>query len=239
MIPVNMPKIAMVMAAGLGMRMRPITEHLPKPLVSVAGKPLIDYSLDFLAQSGVEKAVVNSHYLAELLQEHLQKRKTSPKIHISREDVVLETGGGIKNALSLLGDLPFFVLNSDVICIDGNYPALHRLAQAWDEEKMDALLLLHKVEDAVGYDGKGDFFIENDVGLCRRAENETAPYVFTGVQIISPRLFRDSPDGAFSLNILYNKNLGRVGALIHNGSWLHIGSPEELWQAEKWLARKC
>ncbi len=230
-----MPQKAMVMAAGLGLRMRPLTENIPKPLVQVAGKSLIDYSLDFLAQSGVTEVVVNSHYLAQLLEAHLLERKTLPKIRISHEDEVLETGGGIKNALPLLGNLPFFVLNSDVICIDGKTPALHRLAQAWDDKNMDALLLLHKVEDAVGYDGKGDFFIEDDGKLRRRAENGIAPYVFTGVQIIHPRLFADSSEGKFSLNVLYNKNLARIGALVHNGNWLHIGNPQELEKAEEWL----
>lgn len=234
----DLPQKAMIMAAGLGLRMRPLTEHIPKPLVPVAGKPLIDYSLDLLAQSGIPEAVVNSHYLAQLLELHLHSRKAAPKIHISHEDVVLETGGGIKNALSMLGNSPFFVMNSDIIYVDGKVPALHRLAQAWDDEKMDALLLLNKVEDAVGYDGKGDFFIEDSGKLRRRAEDEAAPYVFTGVQIIHPRLFADSPDGKFSLNILYNKNLGRIGALVHDGNWLHIGSPQELAQAEQWLAQK-
>lgn len=234
-MPLDMPQKAMVMAAGLGLRMRPLTEHIPKPLVHVVGKPLIDYSLDFLAQSGVTEAVVNSHYLAQLLEAHLLERKIPPEIHISHEDEVLETGGGIKNALPLLGNLPFFVLNSDVICIDGKTPALHRLAQAWDDKNMDALLLLHKVEDAVGYDGKGDFFIEDDGKLRRRAENGIAPYVFTGVQIIHPRLFADSSEGKFSLNVLYNKNLARIGALVHNGNWLHIGNPQELEKAEEWL----
>ena len=127
------------------------------------------------------------------------------------------------------------MVNSDIICIDGNIPALHRLWQYWDDTKMDALLLLHKVEDAVGYYGKGDFFMDTDGKLRRRTEDEIAPFVFTGVQVISRRLFEDSPEGAFSLNVLYNKNLARVAALIHDGSWLHVGSPEELAKAESWL----
>ncbi|MEQ1789982.1 MAG: sugar phosphate nucleotidyltransferase, partial [Rickettsiales bacterium] len=142
-----MPKIAMVMAAGFGTRMRPLTDNLPKPLIPVLKKPLIDYSLDFLAVSGISEAIVNSHYLAELLEVHLAARSELPHIHNSREDVVLETGGGVKNALKILdelsGDSAFFVINSDVICINGNIPALHRLWQCWDDSKMDALLLLH------------------------------------------------------------------------------------------------
>ncbi len=232
-----MIKTAMVMAAGFGTRMRPLTEHLPKPLVQVLEKPLIDYSLDLLAKSGVEEAVVNSHYLAELLEAYLLERKTSPRIIISREDSVLETGGGIKNALQFFDYSPFFVVNSDVICIDGKIPVLRRLWQYWDDKKMDALLLLHRVKDAVGYAGNGDFFIGDDGELRRRADDEIAPFVFTGIQIISPRLFADSPSGAFSLNVLYNKNLARIGALVHDGNWLHVGSPQELAQAEDWLAK--
>lgn len=232
----DMPAIAMVMAAGFGTRMRPLTLTLPKPLIMVAGKPLIDHTLDFLADSGVGEAVVNSHYLAELLEGHLHVRKMPPHIIISREDIVLETGGGIKNSLDILGGDPFFVLNSDVICINGKEPALQRLWQNWDDTNMDALLLLHKVEDAVGYDGKGDFFVGDDGKLRRRAENETAPYVFTGIQIIHPRLFNNSPEGAFSLNVLYNRNLLRIGTLVHDGSWLHVGDSYGLERAEGWFA---
>jgi MurNAc alpha-1-phosphate uridylyltransferase len=231
-----MPKIAMVMAAGFGTRMRPLTLKIPKPLVEVSGKALIDHTLDFLAASGIEEAVVNSHYLAHLLEEHLQNRKTPPRIIISREETLLETGGGIKKSLSLLGDSPFFSLNSDVICINGKQPILHRLWDAWNDGRMDALLLLHKVSEAIGYDGKGDFFLQDDGTLRRREQHETAPYVFTGLQIISPRLFNSSPDGAFSLNVLYNKNLSRIGAIINDGSWLHVGDIAGLQQAETWLA---
>lgn len=234
-MPLEFPQVAMVMAAGFGTRMRPITDKLPKPLVKVLGRPLIDYSLDFLASSGVKKAVVNSYYLADLLEGHLRSRIIAPQIIISRENEILETGGGIKNALHLLGSEPFFVLNSDVICIDGKEKALHRLCQSWDGSKMDALLLLHRVEDAVGYNGKGDFFIEDGGKLRRREENETAPYVFTGVQLLSQRLFTNSPDGKFSLNVLYNRNLMRLCAIIHDGAWLHIGSQSELEKAEAWL----
>jgi MurNAc alpha-1-phosphate uridylyltransferase len=233
-IPQNFPVKAMVMAAGLGTRMRPLTNAIPKPLVKVAGKPLIDYTLDFLASSGIEEAVVNSHYLAEMLEAHVLARKYPPRIKISREIEVLETGGGIKKALNMFGHEAFFVLNSDVICIDGKTPALHRLWQYWDEANMDALLLLNKVETAIGYSGQGDFFLE-DGKLIRRAESETAPYVFTGIQLISPRLFNNSPDGKFSLNLLYNRDLSRIGAVVHDGNWLHIGSPSELSEAENWL----
>ncbi len=237
MTDLAMPKIAMVMAAGFGTRMRPLTLQIPKPLVPVCGKALIDHTLDFLCAAGITEAVVNSHYLAELLENHLQKRVVPPRIIISREETVLETGGGIKNSLSLLGDSPFFVLNSDVICINGKEPILQRLWAAWDDNAMDALLLLHKVADAVGYDGKGDFFMTDEGRLRRREAHETAPYVFTGVQVISPRLFCDSPDGAFSLNILYNRNMQRIGAIVNDGAWLHVGDMPGLNQAENWLSR--
>jgi MurNAc alpha-1-phosphate uridylyltransferase len=237
--PANMPKAAMVMAAGFGTRMRPLTLQVPKPLVRVLGKPLIDYALDFLAQAGVMEVVVNSHYLPELLEAHLAARNILPHIRISREEVVLETGGGIKKALNSIGGNPFFVINSDVICINGNIPALHRLWQAWDDSSMDAILLLHRTENAIGYEGKGDFFISgDDKKLRRRLNDESAPFVFTGVQLLHPRLFDGAPEGAFSLNVLYNKNLGRVGAIVHDGVWLHVGDQQGLNQAENFLLRK-
>lgn len=231
-----MPTTAMIMAAGFGKRMRPLTDTMPKPLVPVLGKPLIDYSLDLLAESGIKEAVVNSHYLAEILEGYLLQKKSPPHIIISREEGILETGGGIKNALKLFDSEEFFVVNGDVICISGKTPTLKCLWQNFDAAKMDALLLLHKVEEAVGYAGDGDFFIECDGALRRRLAAEKAPYVFTGVQVISRSLFADSPDGTFSLNVLYNKNLPRIGALVHDGNWLHVGSKPELKQAEIWLA---
>lgn len=231
---------AMVLAAGLGLRMRPLTENMPKALVPVAGKPLIDWTLDWLSASDVNEAVVNSHYKAELLEAHLAKRKT-PKITISREDIILETGGGIKKALPLLGSAPFFSVNSDTICIDGATPALKRLQQKWDEQNMDALLLVHPVEKAIGFECPGDFFVSNEGVIRRRQEEKEAPFVFTGVQIIHPRLFAGAPGGAFSLNVLYNRNmhkdgtLSRIHALVHDGNWLHVGDPAGLKEAQSWL----
>ncbi len=231
---------AMVLAAGLGTRMRPLTDHVPKPLIKVAGISLIDRTLDWLAASGISEAVVNSYYQAELLEAHLAKRAT-PKVQISRETTVLETGGGIRQALPLLGTAPFFSVNSDVICIDGKIPALHRLSQAWDDTA-DALLLVHPVAAAVGYDGPGDFFLDAGGTLRRRLDAPSAPFVFTGVQLLHPRLFDHAPDGAFSLNVLYNREmqsdgtLPRIRALRHDGHWLHIGDPPGLAAAERWLA---
>lgn len=229
----------MVMAAGLGRRMRPLTDTMPKPLVKVAGVPLLDRALDWLYASGVEEAVVNTHYKAEMLEAHLAGRR-HPAIRISYEETVLETGGGIKNALPLLGAEAFFVVNSDAICIDGKAPALRRLAAAWDESAMDALLLVHPVETAVGYHEAGDFFLDGGK-LRRRLREAKAPFVFTGIQLLHPRLFRDSPDGVFSLNVLYNRamredgTLPRVAALAHDGAWLHVGDPQGLAAAEAFL----
>lgn len=229
----------MVLAAGLGTRMRPLTDHIPKPLVPVAGVTLIDRALNWLEDSGVHEVVVNSHYKAELLEAHLAARDT-PHITVLREEVLLETGGGIEQALPHLGSEPFFNLNSDVICLDGPSPALQRLLAHW-HDGLDALLLVHPVDKAVGYEGPGDFFLDAKGAITRRGEQESAPYVFTGVQLLHPRLFVDAPGGAYSLNVLYNRALDaddapRIAALIHDGNWLHVGDPQGLAQAEDWLA---
>lgn len=230
----------MVMAAGLGKRMRPLTDAIPKPMVAVAGVPLIDRTLDWLAASGIREAVVNTHYKAPMLEAHLQPRR-HPRIHISREEVLLETGGGVRKAMPLLGSQPFFVCNSDVVCLDGATPALDRMRARWDDAAMDVLLLLHPVEKAVGYDGAGDFFIEGNGALRRRGAEPRAPYVFTGVQLLHPRLFRHAPAAEiFSLNVLYDAALAmtppRIGALVHDGDWLHVGDLAGLAAAEKHLA---
>jgi len=236
----TVPNKAMVLAAGLGTRMRPLTDALPKPLVTVVGVALIDHALNWLEASGVEEVVVNSFYKAELLEKHLAKR-TAPHIRISREDPLLETGGGIKKALPMLGATPFFSLNSDTICLDGKTSTLQRMAHAWDDTGIDALLLLHPTERAIGYDGKGDFFIDAQGNLRRRQEHAAAPFVFTGVQLIHPRFFAAAPEGAFSMNVLYNQGmksdgtLQRVRAIVHEGNWLHIGTPQERDTAETWL----
>jgi len=231
---------AMVLAAGLGTRMRPLTDHMPKPLIEVAGRTLLDRALDWLQAGGVAEVVVNSHYKAEMLEAHLAGR-SAPKITVSREDVVLETGGGIKKALPLLGAAPFVSVNADTICIDGKISALARLREAWDEEAMDALLLVQPVEKAVGYDEAGDFFVEADGTVRRRLQAARAPFVFTGVQMIHPRLFAGAPDGPFSMNLLYNRGMGgdgtlpRIRALVHDGAWLHVGDPKGLAAAEAYL----
>jgi MurNAc alpha-1-phosphate uridylyltransferase len=223
------PKRAMVLAAGLGKRMRPLTDTTPKPLLAVAGRTLLDRALDRLADAKVERAVVNVHYLGEQIETHLKARK-SPPIVISREDVLLETGGGVTKALPQLGDAPFFVVNADILWLDGSTPALRRLAQAWDDGRMDALLLMQSTATARGYEGRGDYFLDAKGQLRRRRGGEVAPYVFAALQILHPRLFKDAPSGAFSLNVLYDKAqaAGRLWGLLHDGMWFHVGTPEDL-----------
>lgn len=229
-----MPQVAMVLAAGLGMRLRPITENLPKPLVTVAGRSILDRVLDALEAAGIEKCVVNTHYLAAMIEDHLAARQ-APPTELSHESELLDTGGGVARALSSLGPRPFFVINADILWREGpGASALSRLAAAFDDDAMDALLLLAAREDAVGYDGRGDFFMAASRRLTRRGDATDAPHVFTGLQILSPRLFADFPEGAFSLNILYDRAAaaGRLFGIEHTGRWLHIGTPEGLDLAE-------
>ena len=230
------PGRAMVLAAGLGERMRPLTDTRPKPLIEVRGRALIDAILDRLAAAGVGEAVINLHYLGAMIEAHLKDR-TAPRIRYIRETERLETGGGVRNALPLLGEECFFVVNGDVSWLDGYTPALHRLARAWDDARMDVLLLLHSTAYAVGYDGRGDFVLRADGRLRRRREREVAPFVFAGVQILHPRLFKGAPEGAFSLNRLYDEaeEAGRLWGLRHDGQWFHVGTPEQLAEVEEAL----
>ena len=225
---------AMVLAAGLGLRMRPITLTTPKPLVSVAGRTMLDRALDHLAVAGVQEMVVNTHWLAHCVKEHLADRSD---ISLSHEEVLLETGGGVAKALPLLGHDPFYVVNSDIIWTDGGTPALARLARAWVDRDMDALLLLQPTGSAVGYEGKGDFFINGNDTLRRRGDADSAPLLFSGVQILHPRLFEGCPSGKFSLNVLYDRALAenRLYGLVHDGGWYHVGTPEALPQVEALL----
>lgn len=227
---------AMVLAAGLGTRLRPLTDTLPKPLVSVAGQTLLDWALDRLADAGVERAVVNLHHLGDKIEAHLNDR-ARPTIAFSRETERLETGGGIARALPMLGAGPFFAVNADVLWLNGPGDALDRLARHWDDETMDGLLLLHETVFAFGYDGDGDFFVDADGRLKRRPERELAPYLFTGVQILHPRLFKDAPAGMFSLNVLYDRAIeqGRLYGLIHDGEWFHVGTAAGLAEAEDYM----
>jgi len=224
----------MVLAAGFGTRLRPITDSLPKPMVPLRGRTLVDRALDRLEAVGVKTAVVNLHHLGDQLEAHLKKRNR-PEILFSPEAEILETGGGVKKALPLLGDEPFYAVNGDVCWLDGKIPALKRLAAAWNDETMDALLLNQPITTAVGYDGwVGDFIMDSFGRLRRRREREVAPFIFAGVQILHPRLFAGAPEGAFSLNLLYNKAIeaGRLWGLRHDGEWYHIGTPEGLAEVE-------
>lgn len=227
----------MVLAAGLGLRMRPLTEKTPKPLVDVAGRTLLDRVLDHFVTAGIANAVVNTHYKGEMIARHLMDR-TAPAIELSHEDDLLETGGGVRNALPLLGDGPFVVANSDALWFDGPTNALARLAYYWDDAAMDALLLVYPTVGAVGYAGSGDFFLDPDGPLRRRGEQEITPFLFTGVQMLHPRLFEGAPDAKFSLNVLYDRAsaAGRLFGIRHDGLWFHVGTPEHLARAEAELA---
>jgi len=221
----------MVLAAGLGTRMGAISKTKPKPLVEVMGKALIDYSLDHLAAAGLKRIVVNTHYLPDQVEEHLAGREN---IEISREPERLETGGGVLNALPLLGKRAFFVLNSDALWLDGPSSALGRLAAAWNSRRMDALLLFQPTVRLIQYRGLGDYHLEPDGRARRREETEVAAFLFAGVQILHPRLFADAQEGSFSLNHLYDQAeaAGRLFAIVHDGDWYHVGTPDELRKAE-------
>jgi MurNAc alpha-1-phosphate uridylyltransferase len=230
------PVTGMVLAAGLGTRLRPITDHLPKPLVTLGGRTLLDHAIDRLAASGVERIVVNLHYKPEMIAAHLAERR-SPAITLVRESELLETGGGVFNALDALGDV-FYVVNADVFWLDGKTPALRRLAGAFDAERLDALLLLQRTATALGYEGRGDFMLDPLGRVRRRHEREVAPHLFAGVQILHKRLFDGCAPGKFSLNRLYDRAIaaGRLVAIVHDGEWYHIGTPAGLALAEARLA---
>ncbi|MDA0997018.1 MAG: nucleotidyltransferase family protein [Proteobacteria bacterium] len=231
-----MPRSAMLLAAGLGKRMRPLTDSIPKPMVPFMGRPLIDHALDRLAEAGVKRAVVNLHYFPNQIRNHLANR-TDIEIVYSDEPELLETGGGVKKALPLLGDAPFFAVNSDAIWLNGGTDTLGRLAELWNSERMDALLLLQSTVDAHGYHGPGDFTADPDGRVARRAESEVTPWLFAGVEIIDPKAFADTPDGPFSLNVIFDRTLraGRLYGMVHDGEWFHIGSPEGLAEAETFM----
>lgn len=235
------PPRAMVLAAGLGTRMRPLTDTRPKPLVEVAGRALVDHVLDRLDEAGVEQAVVNAHHHADMLEAHLATRKT-PAITISDERAtLLDSGGGIRKALPLLGSEPFYVINADTIWIEGIVPNLVRLGEAFDPSRMDAQLLLASTATSVGYDGRGDFSIDAEGRLARRAEREVVPFVYAGAAIIRPELLADTPEGPFSLNLLFNRAIeaGRLYGLRLDGLWMHVGTPDAIAEAEACYERSA
>ena len=229
---------AMVLAAGLGKRMRPLTATRPKPLVMVAGKPLIDHSLDRLAEAGIARAVVNIHYLGDALEAHLAQR-SAPAIVLSDERAsLLETGGGMVRAQPLLPD-PFFCLNSDNVWLDGPRNVFCELSAAWNPAEMDALLLLVRHTGAFNYEGKGDFHLDPLGRISRRRSGRIAPYIYTGIQLVAHRLLRDAPPGPFSTNLLWSRAIeeGRLYGVVHTGEWCEVGTPQAIAPTEARLAR--
>jgi MurNAc alpha-1-phosphate uridylyltransferase len=236
MLKSTAPQVAMILAAGKGKRLRPITDKTPKTLVEVGGITLLDRILDHVERAGIGQVVVNTFHLGEQIAAHLEKRK-EPPVKVLFEKALLDTGGGVRNALGKMGKKPFFVINGDVLWFDEAKGPLDRLAEAWDSKRMDALLLLQPVVGTEGYSGKGDYFMDSLGLLTRREEQETAPYMFAGVQILHPQLFSDTPDGPFSLNLLYDRaqEAGRLYGVFHGGAWFHIGTPETLEETRKLL----
>ncbi len=230
-------KNAMILAAGLGTRMRPITERTPKPLVKVNNRTLIDHAIDRLVEGGVTDITINLHYLGDQVERHLGRRET-PNINFSWErDVLLDTGGGVQQALPQLGDEPFWVVNCDSLWLNGPTEMMTRALEQWDADKMDALLILHSTVDAYGYDGYGDFNAEQDGLLSRRPELEIAPWLFTGIQIVQPKLIADIPDQIFSMNRIYDQAIerDRLYGMVHDGEWFHVGSPDGLSEVESFM----
>ncbi len=231
---------AMLMAAGLGTRMRPLTNDRPKPLVEIAGRPMIDHVMAALAGAGVEHAVVNVHYLPDLLTAHLGTQSHGVRVSISDEsDLLLETGVGLKKAAPLLASQAFYCVNSDNIWTEDGGAALTRLAAAWDAETMDALLLLIPHARAHNHRGKGDFAMDDSARLTRRGQADSAPFIFTGVQILHRRLLDGAPDGPFSTNVLWDRALaaGRLFGLEHHGHWFDVGTPDAIAPTEAFLAK--
>ncbi len=235
---ISLPHAAMILSAGLGLRMRPLTETCPKPLIKVAGKELLTHNLDLLAKASVDTIVVNIHHLGEQIRTFLD-RSDYRHVKISDEtDRLLDSGGGIKRALPLLGSAPFFILNADSFFINGPQSNLHRLAEAFRPDDMDILLLVAGGLQITGYDGLGDFTMDAEGLLSRRPERVVAPFVYTGVALIKSALFADTPEGPFSLNLLFDRAIAnrRLFGLRLDGEWLHVGTPDAIAAAEARLA---
>jgi MurNAc alpha-1-phosphate uridylyltransferase len=235
-----MPDTAMLLAAGLGKRMRPLTVSRPKPLVEVGGESLLDHALEHVRAAGVRRAIVNVHYLADALEAHVRRHTHGLDIQISDErGELLETGGGVAKALPLLGDKPFFVINTDNVWVDGPVDSLRLLANRWDDAAMDALLLVIPLARATAHGGQGDFHMDATGTLARRQPRRVAPFVYTGVQMVSPRLLADAPAGAFSMNLLWNRAIatGRAYGFVHQGLWCDVGTPAAVAVAEGMLKR--
>ena len=229
------PTTAMLLAAGLGTRMRPLTDRTAKPLLPLDGKPLIDHALDRLAASGVQTVVVNAHWKADQVAAHLAARHDRPPRTILRHEIaLLETGGGVKAALDILGPAPFFVVNGDAFWVDGPRPALDRLAAAFDPNRLDGVLLVHRTFQVRAEVGMGDFAVDPWGKLRRRGEREVVPYIYAGLQLIAPALLAGAPGGAFSMNPAWDIAIaaGRLQAVVHDGLWFHLSTPADLAEAE-------
>lgn len=230
------PKTAMVLAAGLGKRMRPLTDTMPKPMVPVNNVPLIGHVMNRLVDAGVNRAIVNLHYMGDQIQEYLSAENRLEIVYSDEVDL-LETGGGVRHALPILGADPFYVINSDAFWLDGYENALLRLAHEWRNDQMDALLMLQSTVYAYGYNGLGDFDADANGKLERRQESAITPWLFAGIQILHPRAMKNTPDGAFSLNVVYDQvsEADRLYGMIHDGEWFHIGTPESILETEEFL----
>ena len=234
-VPAAVPRTAMIMAAGLGKRMRPLTASRPKPLIEVAGRALLDHVLDRLHAAGVERVVVNVHYLADAVEAHLATRPHGLEVTISDErKLLLETGGGLVQAADLIDSDPFLAVNSDNLWIDGPADTLKLLASHWDEGKMDALLLLVPLARARNHKGMGDFHMDRSGRLRRRDRSRVAPFVFTGIQMLSKRVLKDAPSGPFSTNLLWDRAIaeGRCFGAVHQGLWFDVGTPGSIKRTE-------
>lgn len=234
----SLSSTAMVLAAGFGVRMRPLTLHHPKSLLAVGGRAMLDLALDHLREVGITRAVVNAHYLGEQIATHLAARDDM-KVVLSPEEEILETGGGVKKALPHLGEKPFFVLSSDLPIMNGAQPALSRMAKAWDGDRMDSLLLVMPKDKARGFAGaRGDFMMEPDGRLWRHNGPEDKPYLFISAMIVNPKLYHEIHETAFSNNLIFNlaEKRGRLFGLVHDGSCYHVGTPEDLVDANRLLA---
>lgn len=239
--PHENPKCAMILAAGLGRRMLPITQATPKPLVRVAGRPLIDYAISALVRVGVERIVVNVHHLADQIEAHVRDRKDAEFIISDERGKLLDSGGGVAHAISHFGNEPFYVLNADSFWVEGFRPNLEHMALQWDGERMDALLLLAGMANSIGYSGMGDFTMDPEGRLARRRERHTAPFAYAGAALLDPALFRDVPGEAFSLNLIFDRAMEheRLFGVRLDGMWFHVGTPESIPEAESAIARSA
>jgi MurNAc alpha-1-phosphate uridylyltransferase len=228
----------MLLAAGIGTRMRPLTNAIAKPLLPLGGRSLLDHALDRLATAGVETVVVNAHWHANLLAAHLRARAGVPRTVLRHEETLLDTGGGVRAALDLLGSEPFFVVNGDSFWLDGPKPALDRVAAAWDPGSADAVLLVHRTFQTQAETGPGDFALDPWGFARRRREREIVPYIYAGIQLLAPALLAAAPEGAFSMNLVWDRAIaaGRLRAVVHDGLWFHLSTPADLAAAQATLS---